>query len=369
VLAAAMVSLLTFGTGGIDLPQRAEDMVTLSQRLGRVRLEHPAAAILRPLLLFLADRRDGAESVMDEALAAADPWVRAAGRLMRMAYAENEGDVDRLRRNAQAGVPEWEAIGDRWGLASMLTSRGQLRTLDGDLIGAAEDLERAAGLIHDLGSHDDHVMVIMRLADLRLRAGDGDGARRHLRTMREVRTYGAGDLMRRMLVAAMDAAVALSEDDAEAADRAHDRLHELLESLAAPTIYTAHGAAVAHAAAAGAALRAGVLDDAEEHVREGYRQALLTNDRPILATVGLSVAGWARATGRSRDAAVVLGACTRLRGTDDPTNPVVIALTSALREDLGVDFEVCYAEGAGLDPEAAEARIAPEAVRTAAAVR
>jgi hypothetical protein len=288
---------------------------------------------------------------------------------MRMAYAENAGDLDRLAKDADAGVPEWEAIGDRWGLASMLTSRGQLRTLDGDLIGAAEDLERAATLIHDLGSHDDHVMVTMRLADLRLRAGDGAGARRHLQTMREARSYGAGDLMRSMLLAAMEVAVALGEDDGAEADRAHDHLHELLESLTAPTIYTAHGAAVGHAAAAGAALRAGLLDDAEEHVREGYRQALITNDRPILAAVGLAVAGWARAVGRFRDAAVVLGATTRLRGAEDPTNPIVIGLTRMLREDLGGPaFDACYLEGATLDGEAAVARVDPGTVRTASPV-
>jgi len=125
---------------------------------------------------------------------------------------------------------------------------------------------------------------------------------------------------------------------------------------------------MAHAAAAGVALRAGDAVDAEVHVREGYRQALLTNDRPILAVVGLSVAAWMRTLGRPRDAAVVLGATTRLRGTDDPTNPVVRGLTEALRTDLGENFEVCYAEGVALDAEAAVARVDPATLATAAAV-
>jgi hypothetical protein len=187
--------------------------------------------------------------------------------------------------------------------------------------------------------------------------------------MREARSYGPGDLMRNVLVAVMDVAVAVSEDDAAAADRAHDHLHGLLESLGEPSIYHAHGAAVGHAAAAGAALRAGLLDDAEAHVREGYRQALITNDRPILAATGLSVAAWARAIGRSGDAAVILGATDRLRGTQDPTNPVVIGLTRSLRDDLGADFDACHAEGMALDAEAAVARVDPETVRTASPVR
>jgi predicted ATPase/DNA-binding SARP family transcriptional activator len=369
VLARAMITLLAYGSGNIDVPERAEGMVALSERLAATRLDHPAALILRPLLLFLSDHRDGAEAVMDEALAAADPWVRAAGRLLRMAYAENEGDVARLRKDAEAGVPEWEAIGDRWGLASMLSARGQLRTLDGDFTGAAEDLERAAELIRMLGSHDDHVMVTMRMAELRLRDGDGAGARRHVDAMRETRTYGAGELLKNVLVGVMDSAIALAEDDGPAADKAHDHLHELLDSLGEPTIYHAHAASIGHAAAAGAAVRAGDLADAEEHVRVGYRQALLTNDRPILAAVGLSVAAWALAIGRPRDAAVVLGATTRLRGVDDPTNPLVILLTGSLREELGADFDTCCAEGAALDSEAAAARVDPDTVRAAAPAR
>jgi hypothetical protein len=109
-----------------------------------------------------------------------------------------------------------------------------------------------------------------------------------------------------------------------------------------------------------------MLDDAGEHVREGYRQAVMTSDRPIIAAVGLSVAAWARSLGLPREGAVVLGATTRLRGAEDPTNPVVIGLTSDLREDLGSDFDACYAEGTALDGEAAVARVDPDTVRAAA---
>src|SRR5437763_8582963 len=121
------MTLLSYGTGDIPTPDRRTDMVELSDRLGTVRLEHPAAPVLRPLLLFLAEERAGAERALAEAFAAPDPWVRAAARLMRMAYAENDGDVATLRRDCAAGVPEWEALGDRWGLATMLSARGQVR--------------------------------------------------------------------------------------------------------------------------------------------------------------------------------------------------------------------------------------------------
>jgi len=368
VLAQAFTTLLAYGATDAGMPEHAGQLVALSGRLAAARLDHPSAVILRPLLLFLADRREGAHEALADALAADDPWIRAAGRLMRMAYAENDGDIAALRRDAEEGVPEWEAIGDRWGVASILTSRGQVRTLEGDLLGAAEDLERAAELIGALGSHDDQMMVTMRLAELRLRAGDPAGARRHLDAMRAARSLGSGELLRNLLAEVMEVSIALQEDDDAGVEKAHGTLHELLDSLGEPTIYQAHGAAVGHAAAAGAALRTGRTDDAEEHVREGYRQALITNDRPILAALGLSVAAWARALGRAGDAAVVLGATTRLRGSDDPTNPVVRSLTEALRADLGEEFDTCYAEGTALDAEAAAARVDPATLAAAASV-
>jgi predicted ATPase len=362
VLAAALRNLLSYGTGTPFGPEHGANLVALSDRLAAVPIAHPAAAVMRPLLLFLADQREGAEAALETAFADADPWIRAAGRMMRMAFAENDGDVATLRTDAEAGVLEWEAIGDRWGLAAILSSRGQLRTLDGDLPGAASDLERAADLIRSLGSHDDHVMVTMRLADLRLRAGDTAGARRHVRTMREARSYGAGEQLRNVLVGVVEAAVALVEEDEEAVRQGHEQLHAVLADLGKPNIFTAHGAAIGHTAATALALRLGRDADAEEHVRTAYGQALLTNDRPILAAVGLSVAACARARGRSREAAVVLGATTRLRGTEDPTNPVVRELTTSLRADLGADFSTCYAEGVALDAPEATRRIDPDAV-------
>jgi hypothetical protein len=114
-------------------------------------------------------------------------------------------------------------------------------------------------------------------------------------------------------------------------------------------------------------LKLGRLDETEKHVREGYTQAVLTNDKPIIASVGAAVAAWAQARGQAREAAVVLGASTRLRGSDDATSPTVIELVAALREDLGEEYEVAYAEGQALDSDAATARVDPEVVQAVAA--
>jgi predicted ATPase/DNA-binding SARP family transcriptional activator len=362
VLARALFRLIAVGTGTVTAADPRAGLSELAESLAGSGIEHAAATFLPPLMLFLAEERTGAEAALDRAITDPDPWVRAAGRLMRMAYAENDGDMDTLRRHAESGVPEWEELGDIWGLATMLTSRAQVRTLDGDLLGASEDLERAQACIRLLGSHDDQVMVTMRMAELRLRAGDIAGARRNVESLREHRSYNGGRPERAILIAAAEAGVSLVEDDDTTLARAYAELREALDSLGEPSIFSAHGGAAGHAIATMLALRLGADEAADEHVHEAYQQGVLTNDRPILASVGLAVAGWALRRGRPAEAAAVLGATDRLRGTADATNPVVVTLTDALRRELGAEFDARYAEGLALDAPAATARLDPAAL-------
>jgi ATP/maltotriose-dependent transcriptional regulator MalT len=276
-----------------------------------------------------------------------------------MAYAENDGDVAALHRDVSAGVAEWQAVGDRGGLSTALTARAQLRTIDGDLAGAADDLEQAADIVRHLGGTSDHVLVLMRLADLRLRAGDPAGARRHLEAMRSQRSYGAGEVLRGVLVAVTDVGIALVEGDEPAVRQAYAELLGVLDRLGSPSVFAAHGAAVGHATAAAAAVHLGDLAAAEEHLREAHTRAVLTRDRPILAMVGLHVAQWLRASGRPAESAVVLGAARVLRGAADPTNPVTRRLTEQLRADLGDAFDDRLAEGLALDQPGAEKAVEP----------
>ncbi|GMA86158.1 hypothetical protein GCM10025868_14080 [Angustibacter aerolatus] len=124
----------------------------------------PAAA-LRPMLLFFAEDREGSRAEIARLLQHPDEWVRAAARTMRIAMSENDGDVETWRADVERAVREWTDVGDRWGLASALTSRGSLRVLDGDLLGAVADLEAAQTNRRLLGSSDDDVRLEMRLAE------------------------------------------------------------------------------------------------------------------------------------------------------------------------------------------------------------
>jgi hypothetical protein len=85
-----------------------------------------------------------------------------------------------------------------------------------------------------------------------------------------------------------------------------------------------------------------------------------TDDLPVVALVGLSVAAVAGHDGAPVDAAEILGAAARLRGSPDRTSPEVVALTARLRDELGdAAFEAAFAAGRALDREAALARLDP----------
>jgi hypothetical protein len=238
--------------------------------------------------------------------------------------------------------------------------------MDGDLTGAAEDLEEAADTVRHLGGTADHVVVLMRLADLQLRAGNPVAARRHLEAMRAQRSYGAGELLRAVMIAVTAVSIAVVEDDEPELRRAYDDVVDVLGRVGEENGFSAHGGAIGHGAAGAAAVRLGDLDAAADHLRSAHRQALLTRDRPVLALVGTYVAMWQRAAGRPAEAAVVLGATRVLRGTADASNPLERRLTGQLRVALGDAFDDRYAEGLALDAAAAEAWLDPDLLTSAA---
>jgi predicted negative regulator of RcsB-dependent stress response len=316
------------------------------------------------VLLFFAERRDEALRLVEESVTSdPDPWVRAAARSVRMAFAENEGDLDGMRADVDAGVREWTALQDTWGLAAVLSARGQLRVMDGDLDGASADFEEAQRKLQALGTSSDDLLMHMRLADLRLRAGDPAGARGYLEAMRRSRSPGELAPMRDVLVAAMEASVVLAElevgQDAVRATR--DRLLAALRATGEPNPFQAHGSAVGYGALAALDLAAGDREAARRHVREGYRHAVRTNDLPILAVVGLAVAEVALASGHPLVAAEMAGATARLRGSDDPGSPFVRRVLAKGRRLLGDPaWDAAYARGRAMDRTDAIARIDPD---------
>ena len=94
----------------------------------------------------------------------------------------------------------------------------------------------------------------------------------------------------------------------------------------------------------------GLLKGIHQMIEDGVdRMKTSAGDMPIIAAVGVSVGWLASALGRTADAASILGAAARLRGSEDHTEPHIAELTRDLRASLGPQFDELFDCARALD--------------------
>lgn len=316
--------------------------------------ERPLLAVLKPAVAVFSQQDERAAGYLAAAQEHPDPWVHAATLLFAGAKAENEGDPDATRENLSAALRAFEAVGDRWGAALVLTLEAGRRINIGDLDGAEEAALRARAAIDELSPAAALWVMDMRLADVALRRGDLAAAREH--SGRIVKDSGIGG-EDRTFAESQRALIELVAGDLEAARRA---LAAPLERLQAELPEQGHARAVALATQALLAVAEGDLESAMRILPGAHAAAVQTTDMPVVGAVGVAVAEFASALGDAEAAAEILGAAAVLRGGDDPTHPVIIALRERLRETLGdAGLTGAYRRGRAMTREEAIARTAP----------
>jgi predicted ATPase/DNA-binding SARP family transcriptional activator len=329
----------------------------VDEALNGHEITDPTIIAIRPMVAYFTGNLDRVQELSEQALASPDRWTRAAMLTFRANVAENEGDVDAMRRDLDASVDDLRDLGDRWLLGSNLASRGRIRTMDGDLDGAVADFEQAAAALAEIGSRDDQYFVGLRLADLYLRLGDLEAARRQISAM--ARTghshWGPVDLFE----TAMQLSIARFEGDVQESDRLADRLRDGLERL--PELSPLHGhiQAIFIAALAAYDICRGRVESGGRLLVQAYSVAVPTRDMPIVAHVGVALAAFAQALGDHSAAAEVLGASAALRGSGDQSDVEISRVTESLRSVLGADFDAAYSRGRALTRDAALARLDP----------
>jgi predicted ATPase/DNA-binding SARP family transcriptional activator len=313
----------------------------------------PALAILGPTLSFFGGEEKHALQLSEALINSQDPWLRAAVRSLRASFAENVGDLEAMRVDVDAALVDYELIGDRWGLATVLNSRGWIRTLVGDLSGAVADYERALEYLGMLSGDGDDLLIHLRLSGLKLRMGDLVGARHSVEVARGEDMGAVHGMVRQVFADGVDVQILLSAGDYAGAMVIGDRLRAAL-SVQEPAAYMrGHLAALTLAVTAAVSLRVGDRQQTAQDLAVAFPLARETNDMPIVALVGVGTSGLAMLMGRSRDAAYMLGAAARLRGGDDFTEPTVAYLVGVLEQELGAGFNEAYGEGKLLSIDAA----------------
>lgn len=324
-------------------------------------------AMLPAILALFGNDPETAEEAMHAEWATGDEWTMAALAMGNALFAENDGRVDEQRREIDRALVGFERIGDRWGQSAVLTSRGNLRAMDGDTAGGLADYERALALAEELGSSDDEAMVRVRMAGLLIRAGELDRATILVDEVRDQMPVRTSGFDRDLFVSGMQATIRLLAGDLAGAAELAARLRANREQRG-NQIMEGHAMAVVCGGTAIVAVHLGRLDLASGDLRAGYPLALATEDMPVIATVGVAVAWFAAAQGAPVRAATVLGAAARLRGSDDPFDPLVARLADRLRADLGARFDDAYAAGKAMDRKDAIGAIDPDRVPVADSV-
>jgi predicted ATPase/DNA-binding SARP family transcriptional activator len=133
---------------------------------------HPLAAMGEPLLLQFTGGREQVEALYDRYATAGDPWLRAMGRFYRAQHASEMGRVDGVEEELRVALREFRAMGERWGIALVLTILADVIDLRADDAATIAALEEAVAIGRELNAWGDLSYVEARLALVRARSGD-----------------------------------------------------------------------------------------------------------------------------------------------------------------------------------------------------
>lgn len=283
-------------------------------------VERPLVALAKVVLELFA----GGDGRTHEtaALEHPDPWVRAVVRLFLAGKAENDGEIEAMGEHLAAAREQLAALGDSFALGMALFLESGRLMLLARLDEAERVLEEVREALSSLNPDALSGMIDLRISDLRLRAGDLDGAREFAYRSRHRRDIGRDDLA---FIQAMQARVEWLAGNLDAAEAVLADAVSRLEKLP-PAMPGSHGHALVNAVAASVTAERGDCDAARTYLADAHAAAVNTKDMPMHAAVAVSAAGVAAAEGDRAAAAELLAAATAIRGIEDPTNPEITRL-------------------------------------------
>ncbi|MFI6919406.1 BTAD domain-containing putative transcriptional regulator [Nonomuraea spiralis] len=322
----------------LELSARMDELVERAVQEGPV---HPLLLISRVVMAAASGRDEHAAALLDDCAESDDLWLSSSA-LMIGARMRAEGD--RSERDLERSVDGFRTLGDRWGLSEALLGLADLRSERG---ARTDDLiAETWSLTSEWVSDDESISTLIRLAQLRQRAGDPDGAAADLAMARarvgeETSPYtlvmlGLGEAGYEAQCGDLRKSLAIYRDLAGAVAAASPMPQLTVMYL------NAYGRALARAGDPDAALAR-------------HRQALdalgaAAPDRPLLSMTLAGSALAAQAAGDQERAAVLFGGASAV--TPQDTSPETTHGRAEARTVLGDElFERRFAEGAGMPPE------------------
>ncbi|GAA2317027.1 BTAD domain-containing putative transcriptional regulator [Nonomuraea roseoviolacea subsp. roseoviolacea] len=281
-----------------------------------------------------------------------DTWSRSLSLLLQGVLAMNTGHAAEATHVLRRALTGFEEVGERWGLATTLSTLQSALLRSGEPGGGApEPAERATRCFQELGMAE-HTMENEVAAALHLaRAGDVDGGRRRLSDLLDQagRTGSAESLVQvRLGLARLE-----WRAGRPGAAREHARagLTEASPGRSTPHLTALLLSVLAHADAAD-----GSPDEALRRLDHPAVRLTLTWHTPVAASVAVAAAATELARGRAEQAGRLLGAAGALRGWDDPGDADALVIAQRATDALGAaGFASARAAGAAMSRAEAEA--------------
>ncbi len=321
-----------------------------------------ATMLSEPLFPMFDGDYEEAHRGLDQVAKSPDPWVRAIGRLLRGWLKLNDGDAIGGEEELAASLVEFQALGERWGLANATSAIAELRATRGDAAGAIDAREIALGLATEVGARDDIVKEFIQLAVLRARTGDMAGAQADIDSaMRARRREGSLDAAGHVDTAAgatdtevfiQTAVAGISWLRGDLAD-ARARLDKALALCDVVQSFPRQIRGMVLTAAACVDISEGEYATAEQRVAEAALIGVETRDMPVTGGALDAAATAAGARNRWTDAARLLGMAAAVRGMPDLGNPATVRTIEQARDAVGEDsYAAAYDEGRAMSREA-----------------
>ncbi|GLY84399.1 BTAD domain-containing putative transcriptional regulator [Actinoallomurus iriomotensis] len=315
------------------------------------RSDRPAALAAWTMASGYSDGPEAIRERAGEAIerfgAATDPWLRA---MADMAYGVVEfeyvaGGARRAEERLRAALDGFTAAGDRWGQAVTLFALGNVLANRGSWPETVRALERAHARAAEVGGAEEipaPMILLARLGEARIRAGDRDGARADLERALTAAERGADPIALARVRRALGDLAYAEGDIAEAVSWTRAAL---AGGCDAPPQFLA----LLHMSGALAEAALGEHGRADELRARALTLIADTGDDVARASVLEEAAAWCA---DPADAVAVLAAARRLRGIEETGDPGVRSLLARCRAELGEEAFAVAWERALADPEA-----------------
>ena len=315
---------------------------------------HPIVAMGEPMVAVYERDPERALAVFDRYATARDPWVRAATPLLRSTFGGMLGRLDGAESDCRESLAAFRALGEVWGAAAVLVQLAEFAELRGDYLAAIAALEEACEQASELRAWGDLSHIVGKLAAIRLRMGDLEGARADL----ERAEQGAAQLGIGLSDAAVWLGLVRSELHFREGDTAAATHHgeKVMTWLADKQSGWWNGLrALVQARLALTVLAGGDETRCRGLLTEALRIAAEWVERPVLAAVMESIAVFVRQPAQSSAraaelTATLLGAAHTMRGCFDEGSLDAPVARASARAALGeARFDAAYERGRALD--------------------